>query len=434
VIEQAHRQKGVFYGVWIVAGCFVLLFLFAGAGFYSFSIFIRPLEQDFGWSRSAISFAMSIYMMLHGLVGPFVGHATQTHGPRRVMTFFAVLSGAAFILVSFTPSLWYFYLAYALLSVGTAGIGFIPVSSVLTRWFIRRRGTAIGLAMVGISLGGLVMAPLVGLIISHFGWRASFVFLGLLVWLLGLPVTLFVMKATPAEIGLMPDGDRPGAVESSRASSLHSRPIATAEEQGWPLREALRTRSFFWVAVTFFLAPLAQMGMLQHQVPLIVEAGISEAVAATALGLTAGLGGLGKLSFGRISELLPFHYATMLCFGLQALGVFVLLNAQSVAMVWVYVVIFGFAMGGVIVLVPLAVAHFFGLASFGVIMGSVSLIVALGNASGALISGLIYDFLGSYSYAMLAYICVYGVATLSIFLAGEPRPYPVTSRSASPAS
>jgi MFS transporter, OFA family, oxalate/formate antiporter len=477
MIDHSHRGKGVFYGLWIVAGCFVLLFLFAGAGFYSFSIFIKPLENDFGWSRSAISLAMSIYMIVHGLAGPFVGHATETYGPTRVMTLFALLSGAAFILVSFTSSLWFFYLAYGVLSVGTAGIGFIPVSSVLSRWFIRRRGTAIGFAMVGISVGGLVMAPLVGWIISQFGWRASFIFLGLLVWLLGLPVTLFVIKASPAEMGLMPDGDEAGEaqnpysapgqsgsraapaqvassvaparaapslapaqsgsrvaraqVASSVGSAQASSPVAPAqvgspmppEAEGWPLRAAVRTRAFFWIAATFYLASLALMGMLQHQVPLIVEAGISQTLAATALGLTAGLGGLGKLFFGRISELVPFRYAITLCFGLQALGVLVLLNVESIAMVWVYVAIFGFAMGGVIVLLPLAVAHFFGLASFGVIMGSVSFVQALGNASGALISGLIYDFLGSYHYAMLAYMFLYVIATLSIFLAGKPKLY-----------
>ena len=416
---------GAFYGLWVVAGCFVLLFLFAGAGFYSFSIFIKPLESDFGWSRSAISLAMSIYMMVHGLAGPFVGHATETYGARRVMTFFALLSGAAFVLVSFTASLWYFYLAYTLLSLSTTGIGFIPVSSVLARWFVRRRGTAIGFAMLGISVGGLVMAPVVGLIISEFGWRTAFVLLGLLVWLLALPVTLLVIKGSPGEIGLLPDGDEPEAAE---APGPHPRPAVRdpspdAEEAGWPLQAAVRTRPFFWIAATFFLAPVAQMGMLQHQVPLIVEAGIAEAMAPTALGLTAGLGGLGKLSFGRISEMVPFRYAAMLCFGLQALGILVLFTAQSVAMVWIYVAIFGFAMGGVIVLVPLVVAHFFGLAAFGVIMGTLSLILALGNASGALISGLIYDLLGGYHYAMLAYMCLYVLATFSIFLAGRPREY-----------
>ena len=93
-MEQTDRNQGIFYGVWVVAACFVLLFLFAGAGFYSFSIFIKPLEDEFGWSRAAISLAMSIYMILHGLAGPFVGHAVETYGPKKVMTLFALLSGA----------------------------------------------------------------------------------------------------------------------------------------------------------------------------------------------------------------------------------------------------------------------------------------------------------------------------------------------------
>jgi len=427
--DRRRRGGGTFYGVWIVAGCFVLLFLFAGAGFYSFSIFIKPLEDDFGWSRSAISLAMSLYMITQGLLGPFLGHAIETHGPKKVMTFFALLSGLAFILVSLTTSLWYFYLAYAFLSVGTAGIGFIPVSSILTKWFVKRRGTAMGFAMLGISAGGLIMAPLVGWIIANFGWRVSFVFLGLLSWLLGLPVTLFVIAGSPDEMGLAPDGDEPGAVRNSQVLPARGSASKVIPEEGWPPRAAVRTREFFWVALSFFLAPLAQMGMLQHQVPLIAQAGVSDAVAAAGLGLTAGLGGLGKLSFGRISEILPFPYTIMLCFGLQALGVLVLFNAETTAMVWAYVAIFGFAMGGVVVLVPLAVAYFFGLASFGVILGLMSLILAVGNSSGALISGLIYDSLGSYNYAMVAYMCLYVVATLCIFMAGKPKPYPASSRS-----
>jgi sugar phosphate permease len=259
---QGSRGNGIFYGYWVVAGCFVLLFLFAGAGFYSFSIFIKPLESEFGWSRSAISLAMSIYMIVHGIAGPFIGHATETYGPRKVMTISALMSGVCFVLVSFVSSLWSFYLAYTLLSIGTTGIGFIPVSSVLARWFVRRRGTAIGFAMVGIAVGGLVMAPLVGLIISHFSWRTAFVLMGALVWLLALPMTLFVIKASPAELGLLPDGD---ADEAAPALDPHAPPPqtgvsapATEAEEGWPLRAAIRTSTFFWIAAAFFRAATAR--------------------------------------------------------------------------------------------------------------------------------------------------------------------------------
>jgi MFS family permease len=195
------------------------------------------------------------------------------------------------------------------------------------------------------------------------------------------------------------------------------------DSQGWPSGAALRSRAFWCISASFFLAPLAQLGILQHQVPLISDTGVTEATAAAALGLTAGIGGLGKMSFGRISEILPFRYVVTLCFRLQALAVFLLLHIHTAAMIWVYVGIFGFAMGGVIVLIPLAVGHFFGLASFGVLLGILWMVNALGGALGTYASGLIYDFSGSYDYALYAFIVAYIVAILGLFLAGGPKPY-----------
>ncbi|MBU2550965.1 MAG: MFS transporter [Proteobacteria bacterium] len=422
--QRSAGDNGIFYGIWVAAGGFVMLFLYAGAGFYSFSIFISPLEEAFGWSRAEISLTMSIYLMVHGICAPLIGWLLQTYGPRKLLTAAAFFTGVFFFMVSFTPALWYFYLAYALLSVATTGIGYIPVSDVLSKWFIRRRGTAIGFAMVGISAGGLVMSPVVGYINTHFGWRFSFIMLGLMVWVLALPVTWFVMKADPAEMGLLPDGDLHPVPEIEGAPPAPSAADSSVGPIGWPLRAALRTRAFFFISLAWFLAPLGQMGVLQHQVPLIVGAGFTPATAATALGLTAGLGGLGKLSFGRLSEVLPFHYSAMLCFGMQALSLLVLLTANGPFMVWIFVSMFGFAMGGVVVLLPLVVGHFFGLTAFGVIVGVVALIQAVGSSSGALISGLIFDWRGDYEYALTAYIGIYLAGALSIFLAGKPRPYP----------
>jgi sugar phosphate permease len=306
--------------------------------------------------------------------------------------------------------------------MATTGIGFIPVSEILARWFVRRRGTAIGIAMVGISVGGLVMAPLISEIIGHLGWRYSFVFLGVLVWLMGLPITLFVMKGNPADMGLLPDGEKKTETpdESPERPPHHA---VSGYAEGWPFRAAIRSRAFFFLAMTFFFASLAQMGVLQHQVPMILDIGISEAAAATALGLTAGLGGLGKLSFGRLSEVLPFKYSPVICFSLQALGIFVLLNSQSLVMVWIYVFLFGFAMGGVIVLLPLVVGHFFGLTSFGVIMGTLSFLQAMGASSGVFVSGLVYDIFGSYRLALMSYVVFCLLAVASILLAGKPKPY-----------
>ena len=168
---------------------------------------------------------------------------------------------------------------------------------------------------------------------------------------------------------------------------------------------------------------MATMGILQHQVPLIVDKGISQATAAAALGLIAGIGGLGKVSFGRISEILPFQLAIVLCFGLQALGVFVLMHFQSVTSVWIYVAIFGFAMGGFVVLMPLTVGRFFGLGGFGIILGSVWMGQALGGALGTYGAGLIYDIFGDYQLALYFFMVAYIVAITAIFMAGKPDPH-----------
>ena len=420
--RSIHGKQSIYYGWWIVVCCFSLLFLFAGAGFYSFSIFIKPLESTFGWSRSEISLAMTIYMIVHGSMAPLVGHLVEKYGPRSIMTCFVVLFGGAFILVSRTESLLFFYLTYALIAVGSSGIGFVPVSAILARWFVRRRGTAIGLSMLGISLGGMIMAPLIEWLNASYSWRVAFVFLGVVVWIIGAPMTLLVIKGSPGDMALRPDGDLPETVSGGSTMDSSTLP-ANVGETGWPLKAALGSRVFWSVVATFILAPAAQMGVLQHQVPLITGVGVSGTAAAAALGLTAGLGGVGKLSFGRISELIPMQYTVLLCFGLQALSLIVLYFASSIAYVWVYVFIFGFAMGGNIVLLPIVVGHYFGLVSFGVIMGIVTFFQALGSGAGAVLSGVIYDTTGNYQVALMIYTGLYLLAILAIFSAGRPKEY-----------
>ncbi|MCF8028164.1 MAG: MFS transporter [Desulfobacteraceae bacterium] len=310
----------IFYGWYIVGACFLLCFLFAGAGFYSFSIFIEPIEKQFGWNRAAISLTMSIYLVTGGLMGPVHGRLIGRFGPRRVMLVCAVGAGACFVLVSLTRWLWYFYLVYALLAATVCGMGVVPVSSLLSNWFDRRRGTATGIALVGISAGGLLLAPMVGLVTAVWGWQASFVIIGLMVWCIALPVVFFVIRDRPDQLGLLPEGG--GRSVYGQAEAGGQTDFLTL---GRPAGEVLRTRAFWCIFLSFFLAPMAQMGVLQHQVPLIMDTGMSHAYASVALGVTAGVGGLGKLSFGKMADIWPFQYVILLCFGLQTLSVLFLL-------------------------------------------------------------------------------------------------------------
>lgn len=409
-------RKKLFYGWYIVAACFIILMLFVGSGFYSFSIFITPIEDEFGWSRGAISLTMSIFLVISGLMGPVVGRIIGRFGPRKVMLCCAAGAGACFMLVSLTFSLWYFYTVYALLAIMACGIGVIPVSNLLAGWFSRLRGTATGITMVGISAGGLALAPFVGIITVHFGWKAAFFIIGLAVWLIALPVIYFVIKDSPGEMGLTPDGMPAEQADAAETVAPSPQP----DGRGQPAGEVLRSRAFWFVFAAFFFAPFAQMGILQHQVPMLMDIrGASQPTAAAALGLTAGIGGLGKLYFGRISDIWPFRYVVLLCFGLQAAAVLMLLHVDMPVVLWLFTVVFGFSMGGVIVLMPLAVGRFWGLLSFGVILGAIWIANSLGGAMGTYINGLAYDYFGHYNVTLYFFVAAYIMAIASFFLAGR---------------
>ncbi|MBR9981048.1 MAG: MFS transporter [Desulfatitalea sp.] len=410
-------KQTLFYGWYIVAACFVLCLLFAGAGFYSFSIFIRPIENEFGWDRAAISLTMSIYLIVGGLAGPPLGQLIQKYGPKRVMRVCAIFAGACFLLVSQTRSLWYFYTIYALLATAVCGIGVIPVSSLLSSWFDKRRGTAIGFALVGISAGGFLLAPGVGWITAAHGWKTAFLIIGLLVWAVGVPVIQFVIVDRPADMGLRPDN-----APEKYSGGPHRGVAPDTWITGWPADSVMRSQSFWYIFIAFFLAPMAQMGVLQHQVPLLMDTGVSEAAAAAALGLTAGIGGLGKLGFGRISESLSFCYVMLLCFGLQALALVLLLYPPTPAIIWIYAVTFGFGMGGIVVLMPLVVGHYYGLRSYGFLLGVLWVGNSIGGALGTYLSGVIFDWLGDYRLALVGFTIAYILSIAAFFMAGKPRP------------
>lgn len=407
----------IFYGWYVVTACFLLCMLFAGTGFYSFSIFIKPIEDEFGWSRGAISLTMSIFLIVSGLTGPIIGRFIERFGPRNVMSICAIGAGTCYLLVSLTFSLWYFYLIYALLAIMACGIGIIPVSTLITNWFSRMRGMATGISMVGISTGGLILAPLVGMITAHFGWKTAFIIIGLAVWLVAIPLIHFVVRNKPEEMGLLPDG-KPQETDILPIRHAGIPPLIP----GQPASEVFRTSTFWFIFISFFLTAFAQMGILQHQVPMLVDIkGTTQATAATALGLTAGVGGIGKLCFGKLSDIWQFRYVVLLCFGLQALAVLMLLHLSFPGVMWVYTVVFGFSMGGVVVLIALVVGRFWGLLSYGVLLGAIWIANSLGGALGTYFNGVVYDYLGDYRITLNFFLAAYMCSIISFFLAGRSK-------------
>ncbi len=415
-------QTKVFYGWFIVAAGFVLLMCFAGSGFYSFGVFIEPLEAEFGWSRTEIALTISIYLLVSGMASPIVGRLVQTMGPKKVICMGAFGSSLCFFLISLSKNLLTFYLLYALLALTIIGIGYIPISTLIACWFDTRRGTATGLVYMGISAGGMIFAPLIGRISLLFGWRQAFIFLGLFVLVIAVPIAFLVIKERPGDSSTELVIIKPRDI--APRSVCHKSEFAADElskETDNSLKEIVSTVSFRWLAITFFLGGMAMLAILQHQVAIMCEKGISYIAASNALGITSGMGGVGKFCFGRMTESMPLKWVVTICYVIQAVGVLFLFYLSSEYMVWGYAAIFGFGMGGVLVLQPLAVSGYYGLKSFGIVLGLISLGQQLGASFGAFSAGVLYDYFGSYHFAMLLFLGIYAAAVFSIFMAGNAR-------------
>lgn len=403
------RKKGIFYGYWIVVVGFFCLFINSGAGFYAFGIFFKPLAQEFDWSRTVVSAAFTILFLVQGVAGPFIGRMVDRYGPGRVIAMGAFLSGTAFILLSRTMNLEYFYAVYILLGLGYTSMGIIPTSAAVSSWFAAGRGTALGITTTGIGIGGLVFSPFIGAyLIPTFGWRNSYLLLGLLVWLLIIPVALLVVKRAPQQVQFVP---QQGYVPKTE--------IRVSER--WTLKEALATLTFWMIAMSFLITNLSSVGVIQHQVNYLTDIGFPVAQAATALGFI-GLGSaVGKFVFGYLSDRIPARYCAAMSFFFQALAIVLLLNLKSSFMLWPYAILMGLGVGGWAPLTSMLIGINFGLSSFGAIYGMLNTAQNLGVAAGPLIAGYIHDIALSYYPAFILFLALYAVAIPMILIARRPR-------------
>jgi sugar phosphate permease len=407
----------IFYGWWVIGALVLALMISSGTGFYCFGVFMDPVREDFGWTKAQVTWIITIYWIVSGFSAPILGRLIDIHGARKIMLCTAILNGACLLALSLVNTLWQFYLAYGFKAIAHAGIGMIAIGSIVSKWFIKKRGRATGVATTGIGLGGLFLAPFAGFLIPIAGWRSVYIILGILLWLLVIPAIALVVRSTPEEMGLLPDGEeRPDNERGkTREDDESQREQPAAAPPGLTLVEAVQTPTYWMIAASFFLVPAAVFGTLAHQTSYIESIGISRETASLALGFTAGMGILGKVFFGFLAEKIHVRFAAMLCFGIQAVGLLILMMTRSMGMVWLFVIVFGFSMGGMAALQPLVIMGFFGTTAIGAILGSVALIFALGAASGPLSAAYIYDYAQNYYWAFVIYIIAYLCATMLIF-------------------
>lgn len=426
---MAERSSGLFYGWRIVAVAFLTLFISVGFSFYSYGAFFKALADEFGGSRLGVSLGQSLLFVVMGLLSPWIGREVDRRSIRNLVLVGAALVGAGFLLVSRIQALWHFYALYgSILALGLALMGQIPVSALVANWFVRRRGMALGVATMGISMSGVVMAPVATMLIESVGWRGTFVVYALLTLVVIAPPVWATVIDRPEDVGLHPDGSRdaPDAEPGERVIALASgEPPSGLVAGRYSSAGGLITDRNFWIiAITVSLNFCSNGAILTHMIPHVTDLGFTPTRAALVLSTAAGLGVAGKIVFGWIADRLDLRLAFSLAMVLQILSVVALTGLAeeaSYSALLVVGAVFGLGMGGLVPLWGSMIGAAFGRRSFGRAMGLMGPVMIPLQVAGIPYAGLVFDRFGSYAPAFRTFIAIYCAALLILALLRLPR-------------
>ena len=394
---MAKRCREIFWGWYVVLGAFLVLCLSYGVR-YSFGVFVYPMFKETGWPMSVISLAASVNILTYSIVGIFCGRLADRIAPKWMMTTGSILTAIGFYFLIHAESPLGLYLSYGILcGVGHACLGMVVCAAAIGKWFRRKRGVALGFASMGIGVGTMIMGPAAGYLVGAYDWRTGFVVFGAVILALGILISQVLMgKTTPEASGLRPDGEPalraglgPDAVPENRASAS--------------LRPVLTDSRFWLLAICNSLATATLMMTFVHQVAYAVGNQVGKFEAAAALGVVGFASSVGKVSFGWLCDrLTDAKYAAALGFFLMAIGMGLLIGADTAVVLYLFAVVFGIGYGSMAPLMPYLTADRFGRQVLGSAFGMLIFFVAgFGGTIGPVIGGLIYDRTGSYANAWL---------------------------------
>jgi MFS family permease len=382
-----RSRPDVFYGWWVVAGVFAVLFMGFGAA-YTFGSFFHSLHDEFGASRREVSLVFSLTAFLYFALGAVSGPLADCLGPRRVIAVGGLLIGAGLLLAAMTENLWQVYLTYSL-GVGLGvGVVYVPSVSVVQRWFVRQRGFASGLAVAGIGLGTLVLPPIATQLVAAFGWRWAYALLGVSALAVMIPAALLI-EQTPAARGLTPDGDPPSSGGAAAAVS------------GAALREALQSATFWWLYVALLMTSLGLFMPFVHLVPYATDNGVSAFTASLILGMIGAGSTFGRLALGGVADRLGRRQSLAGAFLLMACMLVWWLMSTSVWALLLFATLFGLGYGGIVALLPALTTDYFGVRQAGAIIGWLYTSAAIGSLLGPTLAGIAFDWYHSYALPIL---------------------------------
>jgi len=415
-------KKGkIFYGWWIVAVITIMTF-FMGAA--PFAIVLKQIMEQFNTGRGLVSLSISIASIVGGVTGIFVGRLVQHHRVKPLVIYGSIGSGVSSILLGLANNLAAFYAFSFLAGLAMGFAGAITMFTVLSKWFNRHWGAAVGITQAGGAVGSLLIRPLVGLIAENIGWRPTYFFAGALTLLVTVPLIIFVLKESPQSMGLLPDGDKPGDAKRP-AEARPAAPTSPARTAGGAgLGTYLKKPALWLMGLSFAVLAVGDAGVTQHEVSFITDMQISATIAASALGFTMGISGISRIASGWLSDRISSRYVSIFFLIIEIIGMFILMHANNMSRVWLFVIVYGLGTGAAGTLLPIMIRDIFGSADFSVIFGFINALFTGGGAIGVPMAGFIFDATGSYARVFVIVAIIYGAAILGIYAAFGARPRP----------
>lgn len=399
--------RRVFYGWYVVYAIGFVMTTTAGLAFYNLPVLLDAFVAERGFAVSVASNATAGFFIAAGFAGLIAGQLVDRYDPRYVIIASATVSSLALLSIGQLTQPWQLFAFYVVFGFAYGGCGLIPTTTLISRWFERRRALAMSIGSTGLSLGGVVFTPLAAFLILHLGLAGAAPWLALAFFLGTVPATFFIVRASPRSIGLLPDGE-----VHDEATGPRPQPHET------PLVQVWRSRFFVAVAAAFLFALGAQVGGIAHIYRLAnVRVGVETAATAVALLAISSL--VGRLLAGWLLTWISSRGMTLLLMGWQTFTLGMLAFADSVNFILVAVVLFGLNSGSMLMMQPLLLAEAFGVRNIGRIYSVSQLVGVFGYAAGPAIAGYLYEGTGAYLIPYLA-IAASSITGLTIFAFSGP--------------
>jgi MFS family permease len=419
-LAENNQHNRFFYGWYIVAASFGILFFNSGAR-YAFGVMMKPIIAEFGWSRGAVSAVFFVNMAVFALALFIVGKLYDRFGPRWVILVSTLFIAAGFALTSFINSLGQFFFSYGILAaLGMAGTSVPMVATLTSKWFDKWRGLAISLAISGNSIGQFALIPLFSSLVLNLGWRSSYLYIGTIMLVVNTALAWLVIKGDPAHLGLMPFGrDKAEAKTKDLTHEIGTGTNIISPDMN--LKQAMGTSSFWLFLIVMAICGSGDYFATTHLIPLATDYGIAPLVAGKMLGLYGLMSLAGILIAGPAADFIGSKIPIILTFTLRICLYMLILRYKSAMSFYVFALAFGFTHLITAPLTPMLIGKLFGTAHLGAITGLINAAHFLGGGFWAFMAGLIFDRTGNYQLTFMLSALLAFVAVVSMVFVRERK-------------